>query len=86
VEDKQNKIKEVLIHNIEVVVARHGQIEIALDGTEDLKKTSEDFRRGSKKMKQTAQCQLYKSYAVFAGVALVLIGIIVLVICVSAKC
>merc|ERR1711865_806155 len=86
VQDKQNEIKEVLINNIESVVKRHGQIEITLDGTETLKETSRQFSQSSRKVKQTAQCQLYKSYAIFALIALVLIGVVVIVICVAAKC
>lgn len=86
VQDKQNEIKEVLIQNIEAVVKRHGQIEITLDGTESLKETSRQFSQSSRKVKQTAQCQLYKSYALFACVVIVLIGVIILIICVTAKC
>jgi len=86
VQSKQNEIKEVLINNIEAVVKRHGQIEITLDGTETLKETSRQFSQSSRKVKQTAQCQLYKSYAIFAGIALVCIGLVIVVICVAAKC
>jgi hypothetical protein len=86
VREKQEQIKDVLIDNIEQVVKRHGQIEITLDQTESLKETSQKFSDSSKKVKQRAVCELYKSYAIAAGVAIVLIGIIVIIICVTAKC
>merc|ERR1711988_149588 len=86
VADKQNQIKEVLTNNIEAVVKRHGQIEITLDQTESLKETSRQFSASSKKVKQTAQYQLYKQYASFAAVILCGVGILIIVICVAAKC
>merc|ERR1711998_755797 len=78
VQDKQNQINDVL--------KRHGQIEVTLDGSQELLATSEQFKDSSRKVKQVARCQLYKSYLIFACVALVLIGVIAIIICVAAKC
>lgn len=86
VQDKQNQIKDVLIDNMDAVLKRHGQIEVTLDGSQELLATSEQFKDSSRKVKQVARCQLYKSYLIFACVALVLIGVIAIIICVAAKC
>lgn len=86
VHTKQNEIKEVLISNIEALVLRHEQIEITLDQTESLKATSKQFGQSAKKVKQTAQCQQYKTYAIAAAIVVCLIGVLVIIICVMAKC
>lgn len=83
---KQDQVKDQVIDNIEAVVKRHKEIEITLDQTESLKETSINFNNSSKQVRKTAQCKLYQQYAIFAGVAIVLLGILIIVICVSAKC
>ena len=85
-QQKIDKVKVVLVENIEAVVKRYGQIEITLDETQSLKDTSAAFATSSKRVKQTAQCQLYKTYAIGVAVFLVIIGIIVAIICISGKC
>ena len=85
-QQKIDKVKVVLVENIEAVVKRYGQIEITLDETQSLKDTSAAFATSSKRVKQTAQCQLYKTYAIGVGVLLVIIGIIVAMICINGSC
>jgi hypothetical protein len=86
VKAKQDQVKEVMIDTIEASIKRHGQIEVNLTQTESLKETSKQFQTKSKDMKRTAQCQLYKQYACFAAIALVIVGVLIIVICVAAKC
>merc|ERR1711934_605288 len=86
VREKQDQVKLVLIDNIDEVMKRHGLIEINLDQTESLKQVSATFQQGAKSVRQKAQCQQYKLYGSVAAGVLVLIGILVIVICVSAKC
>lgn len=83
---KQDQVKDQVIDNIEAVVKRHKEIEITLYQTESLKETSIAFTNSSKQVRKTAQCKLYKQYAIFAAVVLVVIGVLVLIICLSAKC
>lgn len=83
---KQDQVKDQVIDNIEAVVKRHKEIEITLYQTESLKETSIAFTNSSKQVRKTAQCKMYKQYAIFAAVVLVVIGVLVLIICLSAKC
>jgi len=86
VKNKQDEIKTVLIDNIEALVQRHEQIEITLDQTESLKATSKQFGQSAKKVKQTAQCQQYKTYAIAAAIVVCLLGVLIIIICVMARC
>jgi len=83
---KIDEVKMVLIDNIEAVVKRHGQIEITLDETESLKETSRQFSSSSQRVKQQAQCQLYRTYAIAALVILLILGVLIGMICLTAKC
>ena len=83
---KIDDVKMVLIDNIEAVVKRHGQIEITLDETESLKETSKQFSASSQRVKRQAECQLYRTYAIAAVIVLIVIGIIIGMICMSASC
>jgi len=51
VQDAIDSTKELLVENIEVAIGRHEAIEILKEETEDLAQMSQEFQRGSKKLK-----------------------------------
>jgi len=86
VKGKQEEVKQVLIEGIELAVKRHGQIETVMEGTEDLRDESDRFKKASSQVRKTSQCQLYKTYAMIAGCAVVIIAILIIIICVAVGC
>jgi len=86
VKEKQEAVKQVLIEDIEAAVKRHGQIEIVLEGTEDLAQESERFKTSSSQVRRTVQCQLYKTYAMIAAITIVIIAVLIGIICAAAGC
>jgi len=86
VKKAQESVKQVLIYDIEEAVKRHGKIELVLENTESLKEESQKFQTASRGVRRAAQCQLYKTYACIAGIAIVILGVMIIIICVVAKC
>jgi len=86
VKAKQEQVKQVIIEDIEEAVKRHGQIEHVLEATDDLRDESQRFQSASKQVKRTAQCQLYKTYAMIAGVIIIVLAVLIIIICVAVGC
>merc|ERR1712178_383064 len=82
VKKEQEKVKQVLIDDIEEAVKRHGKIELVLENTESLKEESQKFQTASRGVRRAAQCQLYKTYACIAGIVILVIGVLIIIICV----
>lgn len=81
IDDLMNSTKDLLVENIEVAIGRHEAIEILKEETEDLAQMSQEFQRGSKKLKNKFWWANKKWCMAITLLIIIIIIIILLIAC-----
>ena len=75
-----------MVDNIKEALTRTSKIDVVLEDSEAIKEESDKFGQTATSVRKKAQCELYKQYAMIGGVVLCVLVILIIIICVSAKC
>jgi len=78
--------KQVVMKNVQEAIDRHGKISIINEEADELSSQSRKFQKNAKSLKNAYCCANAKWYICIAAVVVILIGVMIAVICVTAKC
>lgn len=81
VKDKLAEVKDIMVQNIESVLARGEKIELLVDKSEQLNRSANKFQRSSKQLKNVMWWKNVKMWALITVIVIVLIWLISSFVC-----